>query len=234
MDQILLDAFSAQLEKWAALDEREQAAYKQVVRNQAKFDQMAGAGSMTDAQKELHRQNTERLKHFTQKRRNDAHKIPGWARNPEGRRVSGFTSPGMQKAVQWARRNPMTTGLAVGGLYGAAGGLGRGLGEAMVQKMPGGKAMQRIKMEKAREADSPLATYAAQNPVKASTAIGTGMGALGGVGMAAAATKRVDPLLGALGGLATGVGAYYGIDKYIKHRRAEAKKEAPTPPPKAA
>lgn len=243
----------AGLEKWAALTDDEKAIYRKVIQNQAKFDQMAGGGQMDEAQKELHRQNTERLKMFNAKKKDDKAKIPGWAMNPEGEmpggssrsRYGGATGAGpaggatagrrgpsskfdeaAMKFRQWATKNPRMGGLAAGGILGGAYGAASGALTAGVQKTPMGKI---VKKEQLKEyEDKPVSRYMIENPVRGSTGAGALVGA--GAGLGGALTKR-NPMLGAaIGALVPGVGLS-AADKYLGWREKQQTPKKPTKAP---
>jgi hypothetical protein len=93
MDIITVRAFRDELEKIAALTPEEKKLHAQAVRQHAEFDRMSGAGKMDDAAKERMRHNVERLRHFKEKKHNDSHKIPGWAKDMKGKPPAGYNRP---------------------------------------------------------------------------------------------------------------------------------------------
>ena len=85
------------------------------------------------------RHNVERLKHFKEKKKNDAHKIPGWVHDPKGKPPSGEKTPwrpepkrpgpGVRRGHPMPRRSSLvsledklTVGAVGGGLAGSIGG----------------------------------------------------------------------------------------------------------------
>jgi len=249
MEITSLRSFANELTKLAALTPEESAVFKQVVRNQAKFD-METSGA-NEAQKELHRQNTKRMQEFANKRKDDKYKIPGWAKDPDGKMPGGSTRPASggygpggfgrpfrnagpktRKVIDWAIRNPRTAvGLTGAGLMGLTG-LGSGASSTALET----KRMKQERMEEAKE-QGPASEWIAENPVKATA----GLGALaGGVGGAAAMHYGLQRgsvplafLAGTYGTLVASALGIHGANKYLKARQAAQSVSQPDESPMA-
>lgn len=248
----------AGIEKWAALSDEEKALYRKIVQNQARFDAQSSGGQMSEAQKELHRQNTERLKMFAAKKRDDSAKIPGWAKDPEGTMPGGSAKsryggaakagpdpqdvaqgyyrssktygPREEKFLRWASKNPRAFGALAGGAFGTAyGGLDGGL-QSLVDLTSHGKVWKKHNLREAKEDDSPIGEYIVEHPAKAGILLGAPTGALAGAGAMHSMMKNKGILPGILGASALTATGILGADKYLAHRR---KQDAPSKPTKA-
>ena len=248
MDAATLISFTGTLEKWAALSDAEKATFKQVVRNQASFDQEASSGKMNDARKELHRQNTERMQEFLKKKKSDSHRIPGWAADPNGKMPGGSSQrarggrprgaygrhprgvkvpPAVEKAMRWAVKHPRTAAAGAVGLYGAT---ATGA-HAHIKGMNRTSAEKRKEVNQAAKHGGPFTQYAANNPGKAGALIGALSGAVGGAASMASHQKGKNPVYGYAGGaLGTILGSLI-LDKQLGDRaRAKAKLKGPQKP----
>jgi hypothetical protein len=96
------EAFTDELLKLAGLTTEEAKEFKKALRQQAKFDQASAKGGMSDADKAAHRDNTERIKQYTSKRRGDTTDLPGWAKDPKGKQPEANT----RRAAPPPRRDP--------------------------------------------------------------------------------------------------------------------------------
>ncbi len=88
---ISYEAFTDELLKIAGLTTEEAQAFKKAIREQARFERMSRDGKMSDVDKAAHRDNTERIKQYTSKRRGDASDLPGWAKDPKGKQPEANT-----------------------------------------------------------------------------------------------------------------------------------------------
>lgn len=178
LDKLAFDSCITRLTKAAALDESEKNLFRQVLDQQQKFDQLASSGKMTDAQKEAHRANTERLQLFMAKRKNDKAKIPTWAKDPLGTKPGGTTAravggrpppPGqsahyrapMGPMMSFVSKHPYAAAAGAGALYGGAAG---GVVQAMRSKEEKTQAI-----EEGRKA-GPISEFAAKHPAAATAA----------------------------------------------------------------
>ena len=94
MELITLQALVDEFQKIAALTPEEQAAFKDVVRQQSHFEQRSASPDYTDAERVQHRHNTDRMQHYINKKKSDDYKIPDWARDPKGVKPEGRQSGG--------------------------------------------------------------------------------------------------------------------------------------------
>ena len=82
---VTYEALGDEFLKIAGLTTEEAAQFKKVIKEQARFERMSRDGKMSDADKAAHRDNTERIKQYTSKRRGDTGDMPGWAKDPKGK-----------------------------------------------------------------------------------------------------------------------------------------------------
>ena len=90
MNRTCLKAFSEEI-KLAALNPAEKAAWTHATNLQGEFERKSAKGPLSAADGELHRQNTERIKHLIQKRKSDSHPIPPWVSDTNASMPGGST-----------------------------------------------------------------------------------------------------------------------------------------------
>jgi hypothetical protein len=164
-----------ELEKLAALDKKETELWRQVAREQAKFDAMSAGGKMTDAQREKHLHNTERLRILQEKKTGKRGDIPRWVKDPRGVppeasfRARGGTPPGAGPAQPYYGRIPRWAQPFVktrGRVYGTLAGLGFLTGAATGAL---GRAMETSAGRRSREAyekryGGPITRFGGKHP----------------------------------------------------------------------
>jgi hypothetical protein len=108
---VTYEALGDEFLKIAGLTTEEVAQFKKVIKEQARFERMSRDGKMSDADKAAHRDNTERIKQYTSKRRGDTGNMPGWAKDPKGKQPEANSRraappPGGSQGKSWWERGP--------------------------------------------------------------------------------------------------------------------------------
>lgn len=92
MDLNVFRVCSEEFTKLSALSDEEKEFFRKIINQQASFDAAASKGGMDAAAQAAHRDNTQRLQHFLNKKKDDSYKIPDWAKDLNGKPSTGARS----------------------------------------------------------------------------------------------------------------------------------------------
>lgn len=231
-DNMVLDklAFSLcidEIAKLAALDPDEEKLFREIFHKQREYDRLSSSGNMSEAEGAVHRANTERLKHFLEKKRGTAKSIPDWAKNLNEELPESYLKPPPTPFMGYVRQHPYLAAAGLGAMYG--GSLG-GLVQATRSKEDKEEAVQRA------EKKGPVSTFAARHPALA-TAAYTGA-SLPATLYGAQKAGLPGALAGTLAPRVAWIAADKGLSELSKRRRREefsaGEKTPKVPKPKAA
>lgn len=233
LSKTAFDSFIEELYKLAALDPEEQKLFREITEKQREFDRMAGSDDMSEAQKAAHRSNTERMRHFLNKKKDSKKEIPPWAKDlnaepPEDTfKVRNFYTPGghtanetPSKFIKFIVEHPYGSAAALGGI---SGGLLSGMSHALRTQRE-----QEIHAEIAKER-GPASEFIAKNPVLGGAAYGAVSMPLKIEALRRALTRTGKPYQAAAMFLAPNLGLI-AVDKGLKAMRASRPAVGPQVP----